>query len=419
MSLTEARAAELAQQVVARCRALALVTDVPGETTRTFLSEGMRRANEQVGAWMQEAGLTTSVDAAGNLRGVLPGSSAGEEHFLIASHLDTVPNAGAFDGPLGVLMGVALAQEMVGGTLPYSLEVIGFSEEEGVRFGVPFLGSRALMGTLDDATLATRDAQGTSVHEAMQKYGLNADVSTATRRNALGCLEFHIEQGPVLDAENLPVGSLETIVGQSRFQLTFTGRANHAGTTPMRLRHDAMCAAAGFIVAVEQYAASNRGVVATVGSIHASPNVGNVIAGEVRISLDVRSALNVSREDAVQLLLATARTTASTRGMTLQVEERLAQPSVPLDERLLNLLEDSIDANGAMIRRMASGAGHDAMVLAPHMPTAMLFLRSPEGVSHHPNESVRTEDVALALRVGYTFLHQLAATVPPSSKGPR
>lgn len=398
---------ETAQQVVLRCRTLAQSTDVPGEITRTFLSPAMRRANECVGDWMRAAGMNVKADAAGNLRGILPGSADARGRFLIASHLDTVPNAGAFDGPLGVLLGVALAEQIGPGTLPFALEVIGFSEEEGVRFGIPFLGSRALVGTLDDATLAARDRHGVSVREAMQAYGLTTELHAARTTDAIGYLEFHIEQGPELDVENLPIGVVETIAGQSRLQLTFTGRANHAGTTPMRLRRDALAAAAAFTVQVECLAREARGVVATVGSLHVEPNVGNVIAGEARVSLDVRSATDAAREDAVQTLLAFAEHLAGERGLSLHIETKLTQAAVPLDRTLLRVLEDSVEENGALVRRMTSGAGHDAMIVAPHISAAMLFLRSPEGISHHPGEAVRTEDVAAAFTVGFTFLHML------------
>ena len=409
MMLSESAALGLATQLVERCRELATITDVCGETTRTFLSDGMRRANARVSGWMQEAGMQTRTDAAGNVRGVLAGGLPNAGSFVIASHLDTVPNAGAFDGPLGVLAGVSLAQEIGKGTLPFALEVIGFSEEEGVRFGVPCLGSRALSNGLSEDLLDTPDRNGVSVREAMRLYGLPLEMASGDLEEALGYLEFHIEQGPQLDDEGLPVAVVETIAGQSRFQLTFKGKANHAGTTPMGLRHDALCAAASTIVAVEEYAKQTGGLVATVGSIHAEPNAGNVIPGEVSMSLDVRSASESTRADAAQHLLSVAHGAAKVRGVSLQVEQRTSQATVPMDPALLRLLENSVEANSATVRRIASGAGHDAMIVAPHLPAAMLFLRSPGGVSHHPDESVHTEDVALALRVGYTFLHTLAA----------
>lgn len=399
---------EAAELAVARCRELAAISDVAGGTTRTFLSEGMRRANERVARWMGSVGLHVRVDAAGNLRGRLPGGMPGEGTFVLASHLDTVPNAGAFDGVLGVMMALALSEQMRAAGLPFALEVIAFSEEEGVRFGVPFLGSRALVGELDEALLARVDEAGLSVGEVMLRYGLRLnEVPAAQMTDALGYLEFHIEQGPALESEGLPIGVVETVAGQSRLEVVFTGRANHAGTTPMHLRQDAMCAAAAWIVAVEAYARRMPGAVATVGSILAWPGAGNVIAGEVRASLDVRSATDAVREDAVRQLLAAAREAGASRGVAVAVEERMQQAAVPMDRGLLRLLEDAVDATGTPVRRMVSGAGHDAMVVAAHMPAAMLFVRSPGGVSHHPDETVLVNDVALALKVGVAFLHAL------------
>ncbi len=407
--LTTGQASRLAEEAVSRCREIARITDVPGETTRTFLSDGMRRANAVVSAWMQQAGCAVRMDAAGNLRGTLPGNGSDARTFVLASHLDTVPNAGAFDGVLGITMALALASSIGPGTLPFDLELIAFSEEEGVRFGFPFIGSRALAGTLDTEMLARHDAQGVSVREALVRYGLDPEQLTSAQiQQALGYLEFHIEQGPALESEGLPLGVVETIAGQSRLLITFTGAANHAGTTPMHLRKDALCAAAEWIAEVERVALNNRALVATCGSIQAVPNAGNVIAGEVRVSLDVRSALDLVRTQAVQDLCEAANRIAGKRGLSVDAKPLLQQEAVPLDRNLLRLLEDAVDAAGTPIRRMVSGAGHDAMVLAPHMPAAMLFLRTPGGLSHHPEENVASTDVALALQVGDIFLRDLA-----------
>ncbi len=398
----------LAEEAVARCRLLAAITDVAGETTRTFLSEGMRRANAQVATWMQKAGLSVHTDAAGNLHGALAGTSSETAPFLLASHLDTVPNAGAFDGMLGVVLAIALA-EQCGGSLPFPLRVVAFSEEEGVRFGVPFLGSRALVGELDDALLARTDRDGVPVREAIHDYGLNEDALPAAKlERALGYLEFHIEQGPTLEHENLPLGVVDGIAGQSHFALTFHGTANHAGTTPMNLRRDAMTAAAAWIGEVERTAQQAEGVVATVGSMAALPGVRNVIAGEVRCSLDVRSASDAAREAAAEKALALARGIGEARGIAVTIETLLRQPTMPMDAALTSLLAEAVAAERFPVHHMTSGAGHDAMVVAPHLPTAMLFLRTPGGLSHHPDEAVHTADVASALQVGARFLHRLA-----------
>ena len=395
--------------VVARCRELAGITDVEGETTRTFLSPAMRRANEQVAAWMREAGLDVRIDAAGNLRGLRASQRPEAKTFVIASHLDTVPNAGAFDGVLGVMMGIVVADRLRNHSLPFHLEIIGFSEEEGVRFGAPFIGSRALVATLDEAFLDRRDAQGKSVGEALRTYGLHDDIASASLRNPLGYLEFHIEQGPALESEGLPLGVVEAVAGQSRYEVVFHGQANHAGTTPMQLRHDAMAAAAEWIVEVERYAICTPGLVATTGSVQTLPGAGNVIAGEVRATLDVRSALDSSRTDATEHLLASAAQCGARRGVSTTYVARMQQDAVFMDPSLMRLLEDAVDSTGSVIRRIVSGAGHDAMVVAPHLPAAMLFLRTPGGLSHHPDEAVLSSDVQLGLDAGVAFLLALAA----------
>lgn len=398
------------EKIIARCRELARVTDVPGETTRTFLSAAMRRANDLVASWMREAGLAVSMDAAGNLRGVRAVAAANAKTLVLASHLDTVPNAGAFDGVLGVLLALAVVEQLSAEALPFHVEVIAFSDEEGVRFGVPFIGSRALVGTLNEALLMRADTAGVNVRDAMRSYGLDgAQLPLAVFKQPLGYLEFHIEQGPELESEGLPVGVVETIAGQSRYHVTFTGEANHAGTTPMRLRHDAMAAAAEWIVEVERHANVTPSLVATCGSVQTLPGAGNVISGEVRVSLDVRSPNDAAREAAVAHLLDAATSSAAKRGAAVNAKLQMQQPAVHLDRDLLRLLEDAVDSTGAPIRRMVSGAGHDAMIVAPHMPAAMLFLRTPRGLSHHPDETVLPGDVQLALDAGVAFVRALAA----------
>ncbi len=406
--LTAAAAAALAEEVVRRCRILATVTDVPGETTRTFLSEGMRRANAQVAQWMRDAGMHVYSDAAGNLHGVFQGTSRDAPPLLLASHLDTVPNAGAFDGVLGVVFALALTAHC-GCVLPFPLQVVAFSEEEGVRFGMPFLGSRALVGQLDQAMLAQTDRGGTSVGEAIAAYGLCCDdLPSARLTQALGYLECHIEQGPLLDHAGLPLGIVESIAGQSHAELRFHGVANHAGTTPMHLRHDALTAAAAWIVEVECRAQATPGVVATIGNLQVYPGARNVIPGEVRCTLDVRSESNTVRDAMTQQMLTLAWEIGSRRGVHVSVDTPLQQATVPLNDHFTSLLEEAVRAEGFPVYRMSSGAGHDAMVIAPHMPTAMLFLRTPDGLSHHPDERVVTGDVAAALQVGVRFLHLLA-----------
>jgi allantoate deiminase len=396
-------------RIITRCREIAACTDVPGEITRLFLTPSMHNVHALLRVWMEAAGMTVRVDAIGNLRGFWPGLTPGSPRLLIASHLDTVPNAGAFDGILGVVLGVAIIEELKGQHLPFAIEVIGFSEEEGVRFSKPFLGSLTLVGRLDAETLARTDRSGISVVQAIEAYGLDPTQlpSAALDNETFAYLELHIEQGPVLESEDMSLGIVEALVGQTRMELIFAGQANHAGTTPMHLRHDAMAAAAEWIVAVEDYASSHNGLVATVGQVEAAPGAENVIAGKVAASLDVRHADDSVREASVIAILKLAETAAARRGAHVTSSKQLEQPAVPLDPHLTTLLTKAATQAGSPARRMTSGAGHDAMILAPRIPSAMLFLRSPGGLSHHPDETVLPQDVEAALATAMEFLAQL------------
>ena len=398
-----------AEQVIARCRLLAQVTEVPGETTRLFLSPPMHGVHHHLRAWMEAAGMSVRIDAAGNLRGLYPATTPNAPRLVIASHLDTVPNAGAFDGVLGVVLGLAVIERLSDQHLPFSIEIIGFSEEEGVRFGKPFLGSLALVGKLDADTLASKDQHGVTVAEAIQNFGLDPHHlnDALLDERAFAYLEFHIEQGPVLESENCSLAIVDTIAGQTRLQLTFTGQANHAGTTPMRLRHDALTAAAHWIVEVEHHALNHPGLVATVGRIEAKPGATNVIAGEVIVSLDVRHAEDTVRHTAVAALLAHAEFASSKRGVSVAATKVHEQAAVPMDRNLVEKLQLAAKQAGFSASCMTSGAGHDAMILAEKIPSVMLFLRSPGGLSHHPNEAVLVHDVEAALATAMHFLAQL------------
>jgi allantoate deiminase len=398
-----------AVRVIARCREIAACTEVPGEITRLFLTPPMHAVHALLRGWMEAAGMIVHVDAVGNLRGLWPGLVPGSPRLLIGSHLDTVPDAGAFDGILGVVLGVAVIEELRGQHLPFAIEVLGFSEEEGVRFSKPFLGSLAVVGKLDAATLARTDRNGISVREAIEAYGLDpAQLPAAVLSDdAIAYIEFHIEQGPVLESEDASLGVVEALVGQTRMELTFIGQANHAGTTPMHLRHDAMSAAADWIIAVEDYAGSHGGLVVTVGKVETSPGAINVIAGRVTASLDIRHADDAVREAAVVTIMERAKAAAEKRGVQVTARTQLEQLAVPLDQRLTTMLHNAAAQAGFPSRRMTSGAGHDAMILAPVIPSTMLFLRSPGGLSHHPDETVLPQDVEAALATAMEFLTQL------------
>jgi allantoate deiminase len=354
-------------------------------------------------AEMKALGMTVRTDSAGNLRGMYAGAS--ERVLLLGSHIDTVPDAGAYDGVLGVALPIVLLRMLGGRRLSFAVEVIAFSEEEGVRFALPFIGSRALVGTLDAAMLARTDADGVSVAEALREFGLDPDATAdaVMTPGTFAFVEVHIEQGPVLESLGLPLGVVSSIIGQTRLGVTFRGEANHAGTTPMRFRKDALAAAAAWIAAVEAAPHGDARLLATVGSIQALPGAANVIPGAVTCSLDVRHPSDDARLLAVSSLKRRAEECAQARGVTVEFVDRGGQASVPMDARLMETL--AACAEGA--HRMASGAGHDAMVLAPHVPTAMLFLRTPRGLSHHPEEAVRVEDVAVALEVCLGLLDSL------------
>lgn len=404
--------AKLAEQVMARCRQLASYSEDAGSLRRTFLSPPMHSVHREIASWLEPLGAITRIDAAGNLRAVYAADDSAAPRLMIGSHLDTVPNAGPYDGILGVVLAVTLLQGLRGRRLPYAIEVVGFSEEEGVRFGIPFIGSRALAGRLDDDLLKTKDARGISVGEAIDDFGLNpAEVPKAALSDDVrGYLEFHIEQGPVLENLGKPLAIVEAIAGQSRLAFALIGRANHAGTTPMDLRFDAVAAAAEWIVKVEQLAKSVAGLVATVGSVEARPGAVNVIAGEVRVSLDVRHREDLVRLRAADDLIRCAEEVACRRGLTLQHSTRLNQPAVAMDASLCSQIEESIRKTGSDAHRMVSGAGHDAMILAEKVPAAMIFVRTPRGISHDPAESVAVDDVAKAIECGLYLLAQLASS---------
>jgi len=372
----------------------------------------MRDCHRELSLWMEALGEQIRIDAAGNFRAVYPALELDAPRLLIGSHLDTVPNAGAYDGVLGAVLAVALLEELHGRRLPFAVEVVGFSEEEGIRFGTPFIGSRALVGRLDQGLLDLRDARGVSVRKAIEDFGLNPEKipEAELERDTLGYLEFHIEQGPVLERLNLPLSAVEAIAGQSRLEFTFLGRANHAGTTPMHLRNDAIAGAAEWIGFVEHLAQSVPGLVATVGTIEAKPGATNVIAGETKLTLDVRHGSEEIRVRAVEDLIRQASEIAKRRGLSVRERTLLSQPAVAMNQFFVDEIEKAIVKTGCPAHRMVSGAGHDAMILAEKVPSAMIFLRTPGGISHDPAESVAREDVEKAIDCGLHLLDQLAAS---------
>jgi len=398
-----------AETIIGACRTIAGFSDAANNITRTYLSPSTRDVHRFLGSWMNRLGMKSWIDAVGNLRGLHRSGRARVPRLLLGSHIDTVPNSGAFDGVLGVVMALALVEELRDSSLNYDIEVVAFSEEEGVRFRIPFIGSRALTGEIDGTLLQEKDANGTTLAEAIGAFGLEASevLGAVMSSDTFAFVEFHIEQGPVLEDLDASLGIVEAIAGQSRYDLTFSGKANHAGTTPMRLRQDALAGAAEWILDVEQAAIATPGLVATVGRAHVTPGVANVIPGDVRVSLDIRHAHDATRLAAVEQLISEAYEIAARRDLLLSAVQHFDQPATAMSLVLANTLEAAAIAIGTAPHRMVSGAGHDAVVIARKVPTAMLFLRSPGGISHHPDEAVLPGDVQAAFETGLYFLKHL------------
>lgn len=405
-------ATDLAQAVMERCDALGAISEEPGRLTRRSLSPQLRAAYDLVSGWMRAAGMTVYEDSVGSLVGSYPANRSAARTLIIGSHLDTVRDAGKYDGPLGVLVGLAAVERLsrAGRRLPFAVDVVAFSEEEGLRYP-SFLGSRAMAGSFDLAALEAQDADGVALADAIRAFGGDPELIAQDARrpqDVLGYLEVHIEQGPALEQADLPVGAVTAITGLSRAGLTFTGTAGHAGTVPMDLRRDALCAAADFVLAAERHARATPGLVATVGELRAAPGASNVIPGAATLSLDLRHQDEGARLGGLAALRAQAEQIAAARGLTVAWEEGYSQPAVPMAPALRARLGAAIAAAGYTPTELPSGAGHDAAIIAGLTDAAMLFVRCAGGVSHNPAEAVTTQDVAVAIEVVGHFLDGLA-----------
>ena len=406
---------------MARADALGKISEEADCLTRTFCSPAMRRATDLVGAWMREAGMTVREDAIGNLIGRYQGATPDAKVFLLGSHLDTVRNAGKFDGPLGVLAAIACVEHLSSQGIrpPFALEVAGFADEEGVRYQSTYLGSKVLAGTFNPHDLKRVDSDGIAMADAIRAYGGRPEDLAASKLNGdnlLGYLELHIEQGPVLEEKNLAVGVVSAIAGQTRAEIRFVGKAGHAGTVPMSLRKDALCAAAEFILEVETCAKTHPGLVATTGKIDALPGASNVIPGEAKLTLDVRHSDDHIRGGAVQNLLASAKTIGKKRRVDVSAEVVHEAASVQCDAWLSGCLESAVKTVQTQAIILPSGAGHDAAALSAITPVAMLFVRCKEGLSHHPDESVQAEDAQVGVEAMLEFLRSLAVEDDPKSR---
>lgn len=402
----------LAHQVMHRIDELSAISETPGILTRRYLTAEHRRANELVGHWMSGAGMDTWQDAAGNIVGRYDSAQGNAPALIIGSHLDTVVNAGKFDGILGVLCGVACVQALfqTGRRLTYPIEVIGFADEEGVRFGTTYLGSRAVTGQLDPSTFEQTDAAGISFRQALADFGLDADQIGQAARHAddvLAFLELHIEQGPVLEALGRPAGAVTAINGQTRLSVTITGEAGHAGTVPMGLRRDALAVAAEGVLAVERECDGNDDVVGTVGILRVTPGAINVIPGEANLTVDIRGKDDVVRRNVVAEVSRAVRKAAEQRNCFAQISVLHEAVSAPCAERMIKIIERAIAAAGFEPCRMPSGAGHDAAAMAELCDVGMIFLRSERGISHNPAERTSEEDVAVGIDILLKVLDEM------------
>jgi allantoate deiminase len=399
------------REVLRRLDVLARVTDEPGQITRTFLSPAMGRANAQVGEWMRADGLSVREDAVGNLIGRQDGPG---RTLVLGSHLDTVRNAGRFDGPLGVILpSVALAVLRAEGiTWPFAVEVLGFAEEEGVRFASAYLGSKGYAGLLRARDLRFRDQSGVSVGDALMVRDARFALPKPAHGRAgwLGYVETHIEQGPVLEQRRLPVGFVTGIAAQVRGRAHFAGKAGHAGTTPMALRRDALAGAAEWMTWVERFAAARGRVplVATVGTIGVRPGAANVIPAEAMLTLDIRHPGDHALGQALKMILTQGKAIARRRGLRFSWQLTQNNGAVSCDPALTAALKASVRAVGIKPLGLTSGAGHDGVVMSARTGIAMLFVRCRDGLSHHPDEYASAADITIALRVMCDFIRRLA-----------
>jgi beta-ureidopropionase / N-carbamoyl-L-amino-acid hydrolase len=391
------RVLEMAQQ-------LAQWSETSDGLTCTYLSGAHVAAAAHLETWMRAAGLAAHIDLLGNVVGryASPGAT---KTLIVGSHYDTVANAGRFDGRLGILTGVVVAEQLqrTGKRLPFHLEVIGFAEEEGARFSLPYLGSNAIAGCFDEAALQRRDRNGVSLGEILQEKGVDlAGIRSLARRpeTLCGYLEVHIEQGPVLLRENVPVGIVTSIAGAARYQLTVHGVTGHAGTVPMSLRHDAAAAAAEVILAVEQRCSAGVHLVGTVGQLSVPDGLINVIPGRCELSMDLRANDDATRDAAIQDILARVSQIAERRGVSTELREIGRQAAAPCSLRMQSALANAVGRAGIELVQLPSGAGHDAAVLSSITDIGMLFVRCGNGgISHSPLETVTAEDADIAARI--------------------
>jgi allantoate deiminase len=394
----------LGERITARLDELAAITDEPGRITRLYLSPAHRRAADTVAGWMRDLGLDVTEDAVGTVRGLWPAGVAGPEanrRLLIGSHIDSVIDAGKYDGNLGVVAALAVIEELKarGQKLPFALEVLAFGDEEGVRFPTSLSSSAACSGTYRADWLEAKDAKGVKLKDALKAYG----------GDPAGVRDCVIEQGPVLEHQGDALGVVTSIAGQSRFRLTLIGEAGHAGTNPMLLRRDAFAGLAELATVIERIAREGTaGLVATIGKVAVHPGAPNVVPGEVEATLDIRAGSDAPRLAAIDRIRHEVERIAQRRGLKIRMERMSDVPTCPMNEDFQNGLAAAVGSLGENVRRLPSGAGHDAMAMARAFPAAMLFVRSKSGISHNPAEYTSPGDLGLATESLIRFVTGLA-----------
>jgi len=397
--------ASLGEEIVGRINQLAAISETPQHLARIFLTREHRAAAELIMGWMRSAGMTAHLDAIGNVCGRYEGDRPNLPCLMLGSHYDTVRDAGKWDGPLGLITAISCVGDLArrGRRLPFAIEVIGFADEEGVRFASTLLGSRAVAGTFVESALAVKDEAGISMREALIEFGLDPEhvgAAARSRRELLAYIELHIEQGPVLEAHNLPVGVVTAIAGATRLAARLTGMAGHAGTVPMRLRQDALTGAAECIGAIEEFCRTDQGgLVGTVGYIHADPGATNVIPGQVSFTIDIRAPTDPHRKRAVTDIVRQIEAIAKRRKLSLQLDVTHENRTVPCAPWLKQQVAEAIEAEGFAVFELPSGAGHDGMAMIDIADIGMIFVRCRGGVSHHPDEHVELADADTGARV--------------------
>jgi allantoate deiminase len=394
---------------VERIEALGKLSEEADKLTRPSFSPSMKAANELVGEWMRSAGMTIRQDTITNLIGRYEGESP--KTLLIGSHIDTVRDAGKYDGTLGVLLGLACVEALEGKKLPFSIEVIAFCDEEGLRFHLSYLGSRAIVGALDEKHLGFADVDGITIAEAIRQNG--GDVSRIPHEakkseDLLGYIEAHIEQGPVLESLDMPLGIVSGIAGQSRFEISFTGEAGHAGTVPMQLRKDALCVAARFVLLVQEEARNTEGLVATVGQLTVEPSASNAIPGKVVLSLDIRHQEDGVKNATIGRIKSSIENIAAIEHVAYSWTSISESPSLHCSPRLVKLLKETVTEVGYAPMMLSSGAGHDGVQISRLTEIAMLFVRCRAGISHNPLEYAAPSDIEIAADVLLRSILRLA-----------